>query len=650
MLGAAPAPTDAQPTDRYGDPLPVGAIARLGTVRFRHASHVVAVVYSGDSKLLATAGVDETVRLWETGYGKEKFSFRLDGEPSYAEPVIALSPDDSLLAAAKGDGALHVWDVATGKERLKIDLPAKETACGIAFGPGGRSLALISWRSTGPGPAKENVVRLWRTDKAEEVAGFRPPQGSPKAVAFSPDGKTLAIAQADGLHLCDPDTGKKLLTIPAEKTPFRLLAFSADCSLATNGPDDKTVQLWDAATGRPKRQLRGHEGWVRHFAFSADGKRVVTSSADNTFRVWDAASGETILTQRGIDQAITFGCVALSSDGKTVAAGNIGTVFALSRWDVATGKEIAGPKGQSFAVEFVAFTPEGKVVTGGRYGANTLHVWDPAGGELLSVLREDGFIQAVGVSPDGKTAALLTTDNSIRVRDLGTGKQKIRLKLEASSVGNLAFAPDGKSLAVGYLVHPQAKETAVVRWDITTGKEICRCKVPGDRVESIVFSPDGRTLVSHGNGLRMSDAATGNDLGELPTRAAGVSGFGVVRFSPDGALVAAPSFPTGFGVWRVAMREFVGRFDGDGVTVRSVAFSPDGRLVACGKEDGSVELWDAQKWKVVGKGQGPRGRVYALCFSPNGETLISGHEDTTALVWDVPKLWAAAREKGGQSP
>jgi WD40 repeat protein len=644
ILDAAPVPVDTKPTDRYGDPLPLGAISRLGTLRFRHAAQVVAVVYSADGKLMATAGYDETVRLWETATGKEKFSFRLEGKPSYSAPAVALSPDGSMLAAAKGDGALRVWDVDTGKERLKLDLPEKETTSAIAFGPGGRTLALLSWRHPGPGAATENLLRLWSVEKAAEVAAFQAPQGSPRAIAFSPDGKMLAIAQPDGLQLCEPDTGKKLMTIPAEKTPFRLVAFSADGTLATNGPDEKTVQLWDAGTGRPIRQLRGHEDFVRHLAYSADGKRLVTSSADNTFRVWDCAGGETLLVHRDIHAAIGFGCVALSPDGKTVAAGSINSVFALRRWDVATGKEAAWPQGQTFAVEFVAVTSDGKVVTGGRYGANTLHVWEPADGKLLSVLREDGFIYAVDLSSDGKTVAFVA-EETVCLRDLGTGKEKTKLNGEAGSVGNLAFTPDGKTLAVGYCATTKAYVCTIMLWDVASGKKLCQFKPPGKGIRSVVFSPDGKTLVSDSDGLRIWDPATGDALGELPVKGAGVSGFGVVRFSPDGALLAAPSYPAGFGVWKVAKKEFVGRFDGDGVTVRSVAFSTDGRLFACGKEDGSVELWDVQTWKVVGKGRGPRGRVYALCFAAKDQTLISGHEDTTALVWDVPKLLAAAREK-----
>src|SRR5262249_14909638 len=161
--------------------------------------------------------------------------------------------------------------------------------------------------------------------------------------------------------------------------------------------------------------------------------------------VWDCANGETLLVHRGIHPAIDFSCVALSPDGKTVAAGGINSVYALRQWDVATGKEAAGPKGQIFPVHFVAFTPEGKVVTGGRNGAKTLHVWEPADGKLLSVLREDGYVESVALSPDGKTAAFVTEDHSVYLRELATGKEIICLKGEGKGylVPSLAFRPDG---------------------------------------------------------------------------------------------------------------------------------------------------------------------------------------------------------------
>src|SRR5262249_24660707 len=86
-------------TDRYGDALPAGAIARLGTVRFRHASQVVSVGYSPNGKLLVTAGFDQAVRLWDTATGKEKFRFPLEGRPQkFGEQVLAFAPDGKAVA------------------------------------------------------------------------------------------------------------------------------------------------------------------------------------------------------------------------------------------------------------------------------------------------------------------------------------------------------------------------------------------------------------------------------------------------------------------------------------------------------------------------------------------------------------------------
>ena len=638
-------------TDRYGDALPEGAITRLGTVGFRHASQVTSVAYSADGKLMATTGYDETVRLWEMPSGKERFRFRLAGKRNYHGPGLAFTPDGKMLAAANGSGAgaLCVWDTTTGKERLKRDLSMQDGTSDLAFAANGKTLAILSFLSkfdprTG-NRWTEHRIRLWDAEKGAEVASFQPPEGATVAIAFSPDGKMLAVAQEDGLHVCEPDTGKKLRTLSNEKTFYRRIAFSADGTLATNGKDAKTIQLWDAATGRPKQLLRGHEKDVCCLAFSADGKRLVSSSVwDNSFRVWDVASGDTLLVHRAPAVA-GVGCVALSPDGKTVAEGSVNSVFVLGLWDVATGKEAVGPQGQNSAVEVAGFDSAGKVLTAGRVGGSTVHIWDPEDGKRLSVVRDEDDVGLVGLSSDGKTIAFGRRGGTVCLRDADTGKEKLRLEMEAFSVQSFAFAPDGKTLAVGYLKINKGYHCSLVVWDLTSGKKLRQFPTPGSSVESATFSPDGKKLVSISSGMRIWDPANGDELGQFPTKGIGVSGWGVVRFSPDGELVAGPSYPKGFGVWKSATRELVGRFDSDGVTVRSVTFSTDNKLLACGKEDGVVELWDVKTWKVVGKGQGPRGRVYVLAFSKDDRRLVSGHENTTALVWDVPKLLAPAREK-----
>src|SRR5262249_37445092 len=154
-------------------------------------------------------------------------------------------------------------------------------------------------------------------------------------LAFSPDGKVLVVADDDGLHVFNPETCQKLRTLTKDKIRFRNPAFSAEGTFAIDGREPKTLQLWDTATGRPGRLLKGKDNDFFRIAPSADGKRLVSSSADNILRVWDTTTGEVLFTHR-VPAETGVNCVALSPDGKTVATGSLNSDFGLSRWDVGT--------------------------------------------------------------------------------------------------------------------------------------------------------------------------------------------------------------------------------------------------------------------------------------------------------------------------
>jgi WD40 repeat protein len=621
--------------DRYGDPLPKGAISRLGTTRFRHTSQVVSIAYTPDGALMATGGYDAAVRVWETGTGKERYRFSFDREPHYDGSLVAFSQDGKHLAAAGGD-AYSIWDVTTGEVQLKQRLPKGERALAIAFAAGGKTLVVLNWRSAGVGAKTETVLRSLPVDRSAKGGLLLPAMKSIRSLSVSPDGKTLALGKEDGLLLIDAKTGKQSRVLPLERNLIRRNAISANGVLATTGAEKGSIHLWDAVTGEKKRELAGHTAHIRHLAFSADGRRLV-SSGDDTFRVWDVASGEAVVVHQG-NASAGVGCVALSPDGKAVAEGSINGVFRVGLWNVATGKEVAGPQGHFSPIKHVAFSKDGKILTAGGYGDPTVRVWEPANGKQLAVFQEPDFLHRLAFSPDGRSVAFAKRDHTISLRDLATDKDKGRLAGNAGSVQALAFAPDGKTLAVGYCQTTKGYVCTMILWDVASGKKIRQLQTPGASINSVAFSPDGKKLLSANSGIRQWDPQTGDALGDLPTKGTGVSGHDVLRFSPDGIHLAAPSYPTGFGVWKLATREFVGRFDGDGLTVRSVAFSADGCLFACGKEDGTVELWQVQNWKVLGKGQGPRGRVYVVRFAADDSMLISGHADTTALVWDVAAM------------
>jgi WD40 repeat protein len=366
-------------TDCYGDPLPEGALARLGTIRFRHASQVRSAAYSPDGRLLATGGYDDEIHLWQASSGKELFRFALPaGEQPHAASVV-FSPDGALLAGCNScEHGIHVWETSTGKERRQLKIAGGASATSLTFSGDGSLLAAIC--CVNKGRESETHIGVWRVSSDKEVE-LSAPAGRIWSIAFSHDGKSLAVGQEGEVYVCDAVTGRKLRTLCRGDSHFVVVAFSADGVIASAMQSERVVRLWDAATGRAGHVLSGHKDWITSLAFSADGKRLVSASlSDSSFRVWDIATGKLVRFHQGVPAA-GCGCLALSPDGKTVAEGSINFINALRLWDVATDKEIVPAGGHLFTIGFVSFLPGGKVVSSGAgaYMDTGVRIWEARG-------------------------------------------------------------------------------------------------------------------------------------------------------------------------------------------------------------------------------------------------------------------------------
>jgi len=282
----------------------------------------------------------------------------------------------------------------------------------------------------------------------------------------------------------------------------RCVAFSPDGKTLASAADDKTVKLWDVATGKEQATLKGHTDWVWSLAYSPDGKTLASVSKDTTIKLWDVATGREKATLPGHTE---WQCsVAFSPDGKTLAEGSKDRTIKL--WDVRTAKVRATLKWRKdWLAEQVAplpkeeaalaYSPDGKTLASQNVD-KTIHLWDVETGKVRATLNEQGLRGGptyVAYSLDGKTLAS-TDEGGILLWSLKTGEKPTRLPTLILTC--LAFSPDGKALASA------GQGKTITLWDVRAGRE--RATLTEDTnwgVTSVAFSPDGRTLATGSGNL-----------------------------------------------------------------------------------------------------------------------------------------------------
>jgi RNA polymerase sigma factor (sigma-70 family) len=612
--------------DLYGDPLPPGALARLGTTRFRAGIQLYAVAFTPDGKKLAAAGAGRPPCLYDLATGKVLHQF---GKQRHVL-CIAISPDGKTLAV--GDNSVRLYSLATGKQvgELKDANGMGGIALVVAFSPDGKTLA---------SGARDQTVRLWDVARSRELRRCVGHSGPIWSLAFAPDGKTLTSGSFDRtVRLWDPATGTMRHVLAGHQDLVLSVAFTRDGKTLASAGGDGTVRLWDSATGRLLRILKGHGGKIHAVALSPDRKVLASAGNDRTIRLWRTATGKEIrrLTD-GIDW--TVNAVAFSPDGKTLASGSVWD-SSIHFWDVASGKPWRCFGGHTGTVTALAFSPDGRSLTsGGR--DRWLRSWNVGTGRENRRVRRahDEVLNPVAFSPDGKIfAAGGFRDHSVRLFDLATGKELRSLGKHPPGARAVAFSPDGKVVASGGV------DRVIRLSDTATGKVLHVLRGHRGWVVNLTFSPDGKTLASgvtryapvvDDHAIRFWDVATGKEIRGLETDAGDV-----LAFSPDGKVLASGNMPENtVRLWQVATGKQLARVYRDPRPrvsyIDSLAFSPDGRALASGWEDNRVVLWEVATGKEIRRLRGHESAVWSIRFSPDGRALATGSADSSILIWDL---------------
>ncbi|MFI7702138.1 AAA family ATPase [Nonomuraea sp. NPDC049480] len=681
----------------------VAGFVAASTRAARRAGRLRALVMSGLTVLAALALVAAGVAVNATDDAVQQRKLAVSRELS-AESQVA---DNPVISALQAVTAWRIAPTSEARHRM-LDLAANadrgvfrahsEKVVELMFSPDGSMIVTAD---------NDGVVRLWDTASRRQLGApiVHPDQNCVVDfhAALSADGKVLATGCFMSVQFWDVPTRRPMghpLDIGAQ---VWAMAFSPDGKTLAIGGYEAIVQLWDVAgrhqigdtIGRPEH-LSGRRS-VNAVAFTPDGERLITAGSDDTARLWDTA------TQRQIGKAFTghtndIHDISLSPDGTTLATAAMDGTARL--WSLATHEQIGGAMrvpGDAREFDDLAFSPDGTRIAAAK-GDGYTRLWDVASRRPVGPALPDRrlFVEKVAYSPDGRLLATSDSSGNVWLWDPVAHRQ---VGTAMPAISDVAFSPDGKILAAPGpgSGRSDADSSAAARaarlWDVATQREVGRLlpppSAPSSRVKhvyyAIRFSRDGRTLITEGSDVtvRLWDTATRRQLGspayvdegdwndvelspdgrllavvERKSRELGVwdvasrreigprisvpgatNPWEVVTFSPDGAILAAGGRDRSVRFFDVAGRRQIGAplpNAVDGNSFDKLEFSPDGKTLATTADDGSVRLWDVASRRQIGAAlTGHTSLITAIVFSPDRKTLATGSTDSTVRVWDL---------------
>ena len=282
-------------------------------------------------------------------------------------------------------------------------------------------------------------------------------------------------------------------TLQGHENSVLSVAISPDGKTIASSGGDRTIKLWNLATGKQISSLDGHSQQVNVVAISPDGKTLVSGSDDDTIKIWNLVKRKQIRTLTGHSDSVH--ALAISADGETLVSGSDDNTIKI--WDLATGEQIRTLTGHTFWVRSLAISPNGVILVSGSFD-KTIKIWNLTKGYSIRTLEGNyQTVTAVAISPDGKTLASASRDvydglrlRTIKLWNLATGKEIRTLMGHANTVTSIAFSADGKIIATG------SRDRTIKLWNSATGEEILTLTGHTNTVTSVTFSPDGKTLVS----------------------------------------------------------------------------------------------------------------------------------------------------------
>ncbi|GJC77672.1 vegetative incompatibility protein HET-E-1 [Colletotrichum liriopes] len=439
---------------------------------------------------------------------------------------------------------------------------------------------------------------------------------SVSSVAFSRNNAHLASTSWDKtVKIWDTATGQCLQTLKGHRKTVSSADFAGDSTQLASASYDYTVKVWDIATGQCLQTLRGHYGNINSVAFSRNIRQLASASDDCTVKIWDIATGQCLQTLEGI----------IVADNKYLASASSNDIVKI--WNIATGQSFQTLKIDSATISSIAFSGDSMQLASASYN-NIVEIWDSTTGQYLQMLEgHSDYVSSVVFSDDGMQLASTSHDRTVKVWDSTTGQCLQTLKGHIDFVNSVAFSSDSTYLASASHDH------TVKIWDIAIGQRQ-RLKGHSDIIMAVAFSSNGAQLasVSWDKTIKVWDSTTGQCLQTLEGHSSGVD---FVAFSSDGTHLASASHDCTVKVWNSTTGQCLQTLEGHDDIINFVAFSSDGTHLASASHDCTVKVWNTTTGQCLQTYEGHDSIIESIVFSSDNTQLASASRDETIQIWDI---------------